>query len=109
MTTPTSQSINSHRDKKYRNKLRTHAGAYRRKIRVNEEAISSTYKETQSIELGVYRHNAAMCNYDYIVNKALTKWMPRDEKLALEIIHSIQNRTNALILECILKADREIR
>ena len=102
-------SINSHRDKQWRNRLKTHGGAYRKKLRIDEDAIKAAYKERKSLELGVYRHNASYINYDYIVAKALAKWQPRDERLALEIIHSIQNKANAMILKCILEADREIR
>jgi len=101
--------INTHRDKQWKNKIKTHGSAYRKKIRINEEAIKDAYKKTKSLELGLYRHNANYINYDYLVNKALTKWKPRDERLALEIIHSIHNKSNSLILKCLLEADREVR
>ena len=56
----------------------------------------------------MYRHNTVYICYDNIVKKIVEKWEPRDAKLALEIIHSVQNKCNALILKCIIEAEREL-
>ena len=98
-----------YRDKKFKSKLKTHGGAYRSKIRIDKEEIKERYKRKRVIELGEYRHNARCINYDEIVKRIIEKWEKRDEKLCLEIIHSVQNKANAMILESIIEADREIR
>lgn len=98
-----------YRTKEFKSKLKTHGSAYRKKLRVEKEKIIESYKERRSVELGDYRHNNIFINYDYVVEKIVEKWEPRDERLCLELIHSVQNKCNALILECILEADRQIR
>ena len=98
---------NDHRDTKWKNKIKTHGGNYRNQLRINREKVKECYRQTGSIELGRYRHNRNYINYDYIVNKAAAKWEPRDRALAVEIIHSIQNKANSLILECIIEAAKE--
>lgn len=97
-----------YRDKKFKSRLQTHGSEYRKKLRVERELIKQRYKECRSTELGNYRHNNVYVTYDYIVKKIVEKWGPRDERLCLELIHTVQNKCNALILECILEADREI-
>lgn len=98
-----------HRDDKWKNKLKTHGTAYRRKVRVYGEKVIETYKKTESVELGMYRHNLIHTNYDDVVSSIIEKWEERDPKMALELIHTTQNKCNSMILEYILKADREVR
>lgn len=96
-----------YRDKKFKAKVATHGGAYRKKLRVNKEGIKEYFKKTEEKELGTYRHNSNFINYDEIINRAVNKWGLIDPILTLEIIHVIQNKANSLILACILEAQKE--
>lgn len=97
-----------YRDKQFKSKLRTHGGAIRKKVKIYEEKIGETYRKTRSTELGDYRHNEIHCNYDTLIKKVVSKWEERDEKLCLEIIHSLSNKVNSLILEVILSEHEKI-
>lgn len=97
-----------YRTDKHKNLVKTHSSSYRKKVRVYEDKIREVYRERRSLELGEYRHGDHLTNYDTIVSKAIEKWEPRDERVALEIVHSIQNRVNSMILRVILEEHAEI-
>ena len=98
-----------HRTKKYLNKIKTHSNSYRRKLKIiNEEELRKAYRERRSCELGEFRHNNKYITYDAVVNKIVNKWEEKDSMLALELIKSVQNKANSMLLEVILKEHGEM-
>lgn len=101
--------------KDYISKLRCHSKFYRKKIKINAELIQSkwikTIKENPGavVELGSFRHFNLYCNYDYVKSLVALKWEVKDPVFSRDIIHSVQNYTNTLLLKEIMLVDRKYR
>lgn len=93
-------------DEQYKSKLKCHAKAYRKKIVVYPEKIRlHFYNESIPKDkkiLGCYRHFNYYTNQDYIVEQIKLKWEHVNKAFCSDLIHSLQNKVNDKILECIL-------
>lgn len=88
----------------YRGQVKKISRRYRDKIRINTDAIKETYLHERRNELGRYRHGNNYVNYDSLVEKINDKYQDQNFALAQEVVHSLSNKVNDLILECIVEA-----
>jgi len=92
------------RTKKFLRVVQTQAKHYRGRLEVNRELIQKVFLEERRIELGRYRHGERFMSYDFLVSEIQKKWLkPESHGLAQEIIHSLSNRANNIIFECIIE------
>ena len=55
------------RNKKYKATVRKKAAKFKKKLVINKEKIKERYLETRKVELGLYRHNKELMNYDEVI------------------------------------------
>jgi len=93
------------RNKAFLRCVKTQAKKYRAMLKTDREEIKKVFLEEKRIELGRFRHGDRFNSYDKVVGEIQKRWLtPESHGLAQEIIHSVSNRTNDVILECIVEA-----
>lgn len=93
----------------YKMRVRNHAKKYRNNLTVNREKIKLHFNnisipKEQKI-LGSYRHFNIFCNYDSIIEQVVIKWEDRDPVMCRDIIHSVSNKINDLILNILIESN----
>jgi len=100
---------------RYKSVLKCHAKSYRKKIVVEKPLLLKKYKgllalhksrnETYKVLLGDFRHDTEICNYNELVEQVEKKWSERDKVLERDIIHSVSNKCNDIILGILINKD----
>lgn len=93
----------------YKMRVRNHAKKYRNNLTINAEKIKLHFNninipKEQKI-LGSYRHFNTFCNYDSIIEQVVDKWEDRDPVMCRDIIHSVSNKINDLILSVLIESN----
>lgn len=93
----------------YKMRVRNHAKKYRNNLTINREKIKLHFNninipKEQKI-LGSYRHFNTFCNYDNIIEQVAIKWEERDPVMCRDIIHSVSNKINDLILSILIESN----
>ena len=90
------------RNKQFLRCVKSQSRKFRDKLIVNKELIKEVFLEEQRLELGRFRHGEKYCNYDEIVSQIQDRWLTKETHgLAQEIVHSVSNKINDILLECI--------
>jgi hypothetical protein len=96
-------------EKAYKLKLKNHSRIYKNKLVFNEDAISKKWRAgslDQNLNLGIFRHSNQFCNYQDVVDSVVLKWDKINPVFSRDIIHSVQNYTNSVLIEIVLKIER---
>jgi hypothetical protein len=102
-------AIEDRDNKAYKTKLSYHARLYKTKLVFNVDAISKKWRAgslDQKLNLGIFRHGDGFCNYQEVVNMIVLKWDKENPVFSRDIIHSLQNYANAVLIEEVLKIER---
>lgn len=92
------------RNKQFLRCVKTQSRKYRDRLIVRKELIKEIFLEEQRLELGRFRHGEKFCNYDEIVSQIQDRWLAKETHgLCQEIVHSVSNKINDIILECVFE------
>ena len=89
------------RNKQFLRCVKTQARKFREKLVVDKDLVKQVFIEEQRLELGRFRHGERFMNYDDIVALIQERWLETNHGLCQEIIHSVSNKANDILLECI--------
>lgn len=89
------------RNKQFLRCVKSQARKYRDKLIVDKNLVKEVFLEEQRLELGRFRHGERFMNYDEIVYMIQERWLETNHGLCQEIIHSVSNKANDILLECI--------
>lgn len=97
----------------YKMRVRNHAKKYRNNLTINSEKIKRHFNNSEIPKeqkiLGSYRHFNTYCNYDEIIEQVVIKWEEKDAVMCRDIIHSVSNKVNDLILNILIENNENSR